>query len=124
MNKDIETVRSFYDQGAEKEWLRLEDHPFEFALTTWMMDKYIRPGDTILDIGGGPGRYSIHYAKKGCAVTLADLSEGNVDFARNKAAEENVPLTAYARNCLELAGLNLGQFDHVFLMGPLYHFLE
>ena len=124
MNKDIETVRSFYDQGAEKEWLRLADHPFEFALTTWMMDKYIRPGDTILDIGGGPGRYSIHYAKKGCAVTLADLSEGNVDFARNKAAEENVPLTAYARNCLELDGLNLGQFDHVFLMGPLYHLLE
>ena len=124
MNKDIETVRSFYDQGAEQEWMRLEAHPFEFILTTWMMDKYVRPGDSILDIGGGPGRYSIHYAKKGCAVTLADLSEGNVDFARKKAEEENVPLTAFAKNCLELDELNLGQFDHVFLMGPLYHLLE
>ena len=91
MNKDIETVRRFYDQGAEQEWLRLEGHPFEFILTTWMMDKYIRPGDTILDIGGGPGRYSIHYAKKGCAVTLADLSPGNVDFALGKAEKEGVP---------------------------------
>ena len=124
MNKDIETVRSFYDRGAEQEWSRLEAHPFEFTLTTWMMDKYIRPGDSILDIGGGPGRYSIHYAKKGCSVTLADLSEGNVDFARKKAAEENVLLTAYAKNCLELEELGLGQFDHVFLMGPLYHLLE
>lgn len=124
MNQDIETVRNFYDQGAEKEWIRLEDHPFEFTFTTWMMDKYICPGDTILDIGGGPGRYSIHYAKKGCAVTLVDLSEGNVDFALRKADEAGVRLTACAQNCLELDELNLGQFDHVFLMGPLYHLLE
>ena len=47
-----------------------------------------------------------------------------MDFARKKAEEENVPLTAYAKNCLELDGLNLGQFNHVFLMGPLYHLLE
>lgn len=43
---------------------RLETHPFEFIFTTYMMDKYIRGGDRILDIGGGPGRYSIYYAKK------------------------------------------------------------
>lgn len=124
MNQDIETVRNFYDQSAEKEWIRLEEHPFEFILTTWMMDKYVCPGDTILDIGGGPGRYSVHYAQKGCAVTLVDLSEGNVDFARQKAEEAKVPLTVYTKNCLELDELDLGQFDHVFLMGPLYHLLE
>lgn len=124
MNRDIETVRNFYDQGAEKEWARLEEHPFEFTLTTWMMDKYIRTGDTVLDIGGGPGRYSIHYAQKGCAVTLVDLSCGNVDFALRKADEAGVRLTAYAQNCLELDALDLGQYDHVFLMGPLYHLLE
>lgn len=125
MKENIETVRQFYNSGPEQEWARLSDrHPFEFILTTWMMDQYIRPGDSILDIGGGPGRYSIHYAKKGCTVTLVDLSEGNVAFARKKAEEENAPLTAYAKNCLELDALDLGQYDHVFLMGPLYHLLE
>lgn len=125
MRENIETVRRFYDSAPQCEWDRLgEKHPFEFLLTTWMMDKYIRPGDMILDIGGGPGRYSVHYAKMGCGVTLVDLSAGNVAFARRKAEEEGVSLTAYAQNCLELDQLGLGQFDHVFLMGPLYHLLD
>lgn len=124
MNHDIEKVREYYDSGPEGEWARLERHPFEFLLTTWMMDKYVRPGDSVLDIGGGPGRYSIYYAKKGCAVTLAELSGGNVAFAKKKAAEAGVSITAYVKNCLELEELDLGQFDHVFLMGPLYHLLE
>lgn len=69
---------------------RLETHPFEFIFTTYMMDKYIRNGDRILDIGGGPGRYSIYYAKKNCDVTLVDLSPGNIALAKEKAAESHV----------------------------------
>ena len=121
---NIETVRQYYNSNPQMEWSRLEYNFFEFELTCYMMDKYVRPGDTILDIGGGPGQYSIHYAKKGCSVTLAELSEGNVAFAKEKAAEEGVPLAAHAVNCLELDQLTLGQFDHVFLMGPLYHLQE
>ena len=117
----IDTVRHYYDSAPELEWDRLDANPFEFELTTYMMDRYIRPRQSILDIGGGPGRYSIHYAQKGCAVTLADLSEGNVALAKAKAAEAGVSIAAHAVNCLELDQLNLGQFDHVFLMGPLYH---
>lgn len=117
----IDTVRQYYDSAPQEEWGRLDRNPFEFELTTYMMDKYIRPGDSVLDIGGGPGRYSIHYAGKGCAVTLAELSGGNVAFAREKAAQAGVPLAAHAVNCLELDSLGLGRFDHVLLMGPLYH---
>lgn len=115
------TVKAYYDANTEAEWLRLEEHPFEFILTAHMMERYIRPGERVLDIGGGPGRYSLHFAKKGCEVTLVDLSGGNVAFAREKAREEGVSLEAYEQNCLALDELNLGLFDHVFLMGPLYH---
>ena len=122
--KQIEEVRAHYDEAPVMEWDRLEKEPFEFELTTYMMDQYIRPGDAVLDIGGGPGRYAIHYARKGCAVTLAELSLGNVEYAKAKAREAGVDFPAYAVNCLELDELGLGQFDHVFLMGPLYHLQE
>ena len=98
----METVKRYYDETAEREWERLETHPFEFDLTTWMMDRYIQPGDTILDIGGGPGRYALHYARRGCPVTLVDLSPGNIRLARQKAEEQGLSLISHAANCLEL----------------------
>lgn len=117
-------IKKYYDENAQKEWQRLERHPFEFIFTTYMMDKYISPGDSILDIGGGPGRYSIYYAKKNCDVTLLDLSNGNIELAKSKAIENNVSLKMFTGNCLELDSMELGLFDHVFLMGPLYHLAE
>ena len=64
MDNTVEAVRGYYDENARLEWERLEKHPFEFRLTTGMMERYIRPGNSVLDIGGGPGRYSIHFAKR------------------------------------------------------------
>lgn len=124
MNQDIQTVKDYYDENAQMEWERLEQHPFEFIFTRHMLEKYIRPGDRVLDIGGGPGRYSIHFAEMGCDVTLVDLSKGNVALAKQKASERGVKLSAFAANCLELDRLPIGEFDHVLLMGPLYHLKE
>lgn len=124
MQQDIATVREHYNANAEREWSRLDEHPFEFIFTTHMMEQYIREGDRILDIGGGPGRYAIHFAKRGCDVTLVDLSEENVRVALEKAKEANVSIRAMVANCLALDPQALGEFDHVFLMGPLYHLLN
>jgi len=124
MQEDIATVQTYYNQNATLEWQRLDEHPFEFLLTTHMMERYIHPGQNILDIGGGPGRYSIHFAKRGCDVTLVDLSEENVRLAQQKATEADVCIETYTANCLFLDALPLGQYDHVFLMGPIYHLLD
>lgn len=116
-------VRSYYDAAVEKEWRRIDNRP-EFLITSRYMSRHIRPGDRVLDIGGGPGRYSLWLADRGCEVTLLDLSSGNVRFAREKAAELGLSIEAVAGDAREADRLVEGEFDRVLLMGPLYHLLE
>ncbi len=123
MAKPIEIVKQYYNENAEKEWGRLSTHVFEFSITKHMMDLQIQPGDTILDIGGGPGRYAIYYAQKGCKVTLVDLSESNIEIAKREAELANVNIETHVCDATNLESLNLGLYDHVFLMGPLYHLI-
>ena len=124
MEDCIRIVQEHYDSDVQYEWDRLKRHPFEFAITTKMMDRYIKPGDRILDIGGGPGRYSIYYAQKGCNVTLVDLSEENVKFALEKSKEVNVNIKAISGDAREVSKFIKGEFDHIFVMGPMYHLLD
>lgn len=42
------------------EWGRLERHRVEFELTKRALDRYISPNSSVIDVGGGPGRYSIY----------------------------------------------------------------
>lgn len=73
--KDIDIVKENYDNNANAEWERLEGFHFEFEIAKHYLKKYLR-GKTVLDIGGGPGRYSVYLAKLGYDVTLVDLSGG------------------------------------------------
>lgn len=123
MDETARIVRDFYDTNPQGEWSRIAGRP-EFFLTCRMRSRYLRPGDSVLDIGGGPGRYSLYLAEQGCDVTLLDLSPENVRFAKERAAERGLPLTALAGDAREADELVAGPFDHVLLMGPMYHLLE
>ncbi len=125
MREETEAIRGHYDADPRKEWDRLQKrHPYEKYITIRMMDRYIRPGGAILDIGGGPGHYSVHYAGAGHAVTLLDLSRENVRFAKKKARQYGVGITALQGDALDLSRFEDESFDDVFLMGPLYHLMN
>lgn len=47
-------------------------------------------GKQVLDLGGGPGHYSVAFARRGAAVTWYDISKNYRDFARQKAGEAGV----------------------------------
>lgn len=116
-----EVVRAYYDADVELEWVRLQNHPVERILNQRFLTRYIQPGEHVLDMGGGPGRYALWLAEMGCDVTLADLSPANVAFAKAKAAEMGLPLRAVQADAREPVALAGEQFDHVLLMGPMYH---
>jgi len=123
MKEDIKIVSEFYDKSVEIEWNRIVNRP-EFLLTCRMLDRYIKPGDTVLDIGGGPGRYSFHLADKGCEVTLIDLSSENVKFAQAHLTQKGSRVTAICNDARDVDKVVFGKYDHVLLMGPLYHLLD
>ena len=127
--KSIRRVRRFYEVSAQREWERLE-HPtqgaLEFAINKAWIQKFLPgPGSRILDIGGGPGRYSIWLAAQGYRVTLADLSADLLAIARGKVAEEDVELEGVIEaNATDLSRFANESFDAVLCLGPMYHLLD
>lgn len=121
----MDEVENYYDAEAEKEWHRLDRHKIEFDITKKYMDEYIEPNSKILDVGGGSGRYSIFLSQKGHDVTLFDLSKGNLQLAKKKAKEKEVELQNFIHgNALNLSQKNIGKYDIVLCMGPLYHLTD
>jgi len=126
--KSIRRVRRFYEISAQREWERLE-HPtqgaLEFAINKAWIQKFLPgPAARVLDIGGGPGRYSIWLAAQGYRVTLADLSPDLLAIAREKAGEQRVELEDITEaNAVDLARFGDTSFDAVLCLGPMYHLL-
>ncbi len=116
-------IEAHYDVNPAYEWERLERHRMEYAVTLRALADYLpEPPAAILDVGGGPGRYSIELARQGYDVTLVDLARGNLDLAAQKAQEAGIELHAMIHaNALDLALLPDAHYDAALLMGPLYH---
>lgn len=118
-------VAAFYDAYGEREWTRLERHRTEFALTMRALGSVLPPPPShVLDIGGGPGRYSVALAAQGYQVTLVDLSAVQLARARAHADRTEVTLRAIIQaDAVALPETVAGPYDAVLLFGPLYHLL-
>jgi 2-polyprenyl-3-methyl-5-hydroxy-6-metoxy-1,4-benzoquinol methylase len=119
----MKNLEKFYDDNTEMEWNRLSGFKYEFEITKKMMKKYMNKGK-VLDIGGGPGRYSLYLASIGYDVTLVDLSKNNIEFAKSKSKELGLNIEAYQCDARYLSELNLGKYDNILIMGPFYHLFE
>lgn len=119
-------VQALYRSDPDREWRRMERHRTEFAVSLRALAEHLPPSPaTILDCGGGPGRYAIALAQRGYDVTLFDLSPELLAMAQKKATEAAVALTGFEQGtATDLSRYADGQFDAVLLMGPLYHLLD
>ena len=122
----LDEIEAFYDRNAQNEWDRLDRHRTELALTLKALKEYMPPPPVdVLDIGGGPGRYSIALSERGYRATLLDLSQNCLEFAREKAQRSGVALAGYKHGtALDLSSFANGTFGAVLIMGPLYHLLD
>jgi 2-polyprenyl-3-methyl-5-hydroxy-6-metoxy-1,4-benzoquinol methylase len=118
-------IEEFYNKHVDIEWGRLDRHPLEFEITKKHINEILGKNQLILDIGGGPGRYSFHYASLGHKVTLIDLSPANIEFAKSKQTELHISLeNIEVGNAISLKNIEDNHFDVIFCMGPLYHIIN
>lgn len=122
-----DAVRAYYAGFGEREWARLEDPEdgaVEFAITCHSLTAYLPPNARVLDIGGGPGRYTIWLAERGHRVVLADLSPELLSMARTKI--DHAGVGAMVKSIVEANACDLSRwaeesFDAVLSLGPFYH---
>jgi len=119
-----EVVRNYYDGCVEREWERLSRpyRRFEFVSTLRLIDEHFPARGRILDVGGGPGRYTIELARRGFRMTLVDLSPGNVARAREEIARVEQTVDAVMEgDARDLSSIPDRAFDAALLLGPMYH---
>ena len=83
------------------------------------------PPGVVLDVGGGPGRYSCWLAEQGYDVHLIDPVEKHVKQARQASGSQpEHPLASATQGDARSLDHGDGSADAVLLMGPLYHLTD
>jgi len=84
------------------------------------IEKYIKPGDRIIEIGAATGRYSHALARQGYAVDAVELVQSHIDiFKKNTQPGEKITITQ--GNALDLSRFVDNTYDITLLLGPMYH---
>lgn len=97
-DRSVEAIRRYYDTLAEGEEDRLTKDVagrVSFEIHRRFLEPYLREGQRVLEIGAGPGRFTIVLAEHGARVVVTDISpvqlrlnEANVSAAVAEHAVE------------------------------------
>lgn len=114
-----ELLTGYYSNYDEDGRLRSKHGMVEFLTTMRYIEKYLRSGMRILEIGAGTGRYSHELARKGYRVDAVELVEHNIEqFKKNTQPGEQV--TIQQGDARELP-MGDDTYDITLLLGPMYH---
>lgn len=116
-----EGLRAICSYGMPSFYNRFIDLTQRLALRRWLRP---RPGQAVLDVGCGVGRWSRLLAQRGALVTGIDLSTTMIEEARRRAQQDGL-----ADRCrlevIDIADLNLNErFSLILGVTVLQHVLD
>ena len=111
-------IIDYYNNYDEDSRLSPRHGTVEFLTTMRYIEKYIKPGSRVLEIGAGTGRYSHALARLGYTVDAVELVPHNIEvFCRHTLPAEHITITQ--GNALDLSAFSDNQYDITLLLGPL-----
>lgn len=111
---------NYYDEDSRCE---SQHGQVEFLTTIKYIEKYLKKGSKILEIGAGTGRYSLYYADKGYDVTAIEYINHNLDILKSKI-KDNMTIRAEQGDAIDLSRFKDNTFDITLVLGPIYHLYE
>ena len=113
-------LSNYYEQYDEDGRLTSKYGMVEYITTMKYIEKYLKPGMRIMEIGAATGRYSHALAQRGYQVDAVELIEHNIEiFKQNTAPGE--PVTISQGNAMDLSAFESDTYDITLLLGPMYH---
>lgn len=116
----LQALTQFYNNYDEEGRLLSKHGQVEFLTTMRYIEKYLRPGMRILEIGAATGRYSHSLARKGYRVDAVELIQHNIDIF-NTLTRPGEDITIRQGNAKDLSCFADDTFDMTLLLGPMYH---
>ena len=116
----FEILTNFYSNYDEEGRLLSKHGQVEFLTTMRYIEKYLRPGMRVLEVGAATGRYSHTLARMGYKVDAVELIQHNIDiFEQLTQPGEDVKIRQ--GNAKDLSCFADESFDMTLLLGPMYH---
>lgn len=134
---DYDRIRSFYDQHRHER----EDDPdflrgtieasrgiarFRFRAEARHLARVLRvePGQRVLDLGAGTGRWSVFFAERGAHVTAVELAPSLARGAKKNAVMRGLDIDVRVGSILEPPLTAADRFDIVHIGGVLVYIAD
>src|SRR5690348_3519360 len=102
--------------------------PASFGVHAHHLRRFVRAGDRVLEVGAGPGRFTIELARLGAEIVVADISPGQLELNREKVGEAGLEASVLDRvlaDVTDLSAFTDASFDAVVCYGgPLSYVLD
>lgn len=116
----LDILKQFYESNDEDRRLTSRYGSVEYHTTMRYIEKYLRPGMRVMEIGAATGRYSHALARQGYQVDAVELLSHNIEiFKENTHSGEAVTITQ--GNATDLSAFADDTYDVTLLLGPMYH---
>ena len=120
-----DSVKNYYQNIYTEDERLFKDnkHKTEFILTIEYIDRYLKKGMRILEVGAATGAYSLYYAEKGYEIDALDPFEPSLEILKSKITKD-MNINPVLGDALNLSMYEDNTFDMVLNLGPMYHLKE